>query len=61
MAPLPLLLSDAMKLQQKGVITVLGGRNPVLKAAEFVVCRIKTVGPRFVGEGRIGDSEVESL
>ena len=49
------------EVQQKSVIAIFGGWNTVLEATELVVSRIETIRPSFVGEGRIGDSEVEGL
>ena len=49
------------EVQQKSVIAIFGGWNTVLKATELVVCRIETVGPGFVGEGRIGNGKIVSL
>ena len=60
-APLPLLLSEAHKVQEEGVISVLVRRDAVFEALVLVVGRIEPAGPCLVGEGRIGDSEVEGL
>ena len=60
-APLPLLLSDAIEVQEEGVVAVPGRRDAVLEAPELVVAGIETVRPCLRRERRIGDREVEGF
>ena len=46
-------------MEQKGVIAIFRGRNPVFKTVVNVILRGESVGPRFVRERWIGDSEIE--
>ncbi len=47
------------EVQQEGIVSVLGRRDAVLEATEFLMGRIKAVRPGLHGERGIGDGEVE--
>ena len=46
-------------VQQEGVVTVFLWRNAPGETAEFILLGVDSAGPVLVGEGRIGNGEVE--
>ena len=58
---LALALERGDEVQQESVVAVFGRGNAVGEAPKAVVGRVEAVGPCLVGEGRIGDGEIEGL
>ena len=56
---LALALERGDEVQQESVVAVFGRGNAVGEAPKAVVGRVEAVGPCLVGEGRIGDGEIE--